>query len=53
MIEFLWVDAWHPLGGVVCSEKNIAYDARGSGDIDRYHFSDTRHISLSIDLVCS
>ena len=39
MIDSLWVDAWHLLGGDVCSDENIVYDTRGSGDIDRYHFS--------------
>ena len=36
MIDSLCVDAWHLLGGAVCSDENIVYDARGSGDIDRY-----------------
>ena len=27
MIDSLWVDAWHLLGGAVCSNENIVYDA--------------------------
>ena len=53
MIDSLWVDAWHLLGGAVCSDEKIVYDARDSGDIDRYHFNNGFHITLSIDLVCS
>jgi hypothetical protein len=53
MIDTLWVDGWHFLGGVLCSDENIVYDARGSGDIYRYHFNNSRHIPLSIDFLCS
>jgi hypothetical protein len=53
MIDTLWVDAWHLLAGAVWYDENIVYDARGSGDIDRYHFRNGFHITLNIDLVCS
>jgi hypothetical protein len=53
MIDSLWVDAWHRFGGAVCSDENIVYDARVSGDVDRYSFSDSHHISLSINFLCS
>jgi hypothetical protein len=53
MIDTLWVDVGYLLGGALCSDENIVYDARRSGDIDRYGFSDGFHITLSIDLMCS
>jgi hypothetical protein len=40
-------------GGAIRSDEDILHDAGGSGDIDRYCFSDSRHISLSINILCS
>jgi hypothetical protein len=40
-------------GGEIRSNEDILHDARVSGDIDRYSFSDSRHISLSVNLLCS
>jgi hypothetical protein len=40
-------------GGAIRSDKDILHDARVSGDIDRYRFSDSRHIALSINILCS
>jgi hypothetical protein len=34
------------------SDENILCDARGSGDINRYHFSDGFHITLSVNNMC-
>jgi hypothetical protein len=53
MIDSLWVDAWHLLGGAVCSNENIVYDAKGYGEIYSYHFSDTCHITLDINSTSS
>jgi hypothetical protein len=39
--------------GEICSDEDILHDARVSGDVDRYSFSDSRHISLSINFLCS
>jgi hypothetical protein len=33
----------------MCSNENIVYDARGSGEIYRYCFNDTCHITLGIN----
>jgi hypothetical protein len=41
------------IGGAIRSDEDILHDAGGSGDIDRYRFSDSRHISLSINILCS
>jgi hypothetical protein len=40
-------------GGAIRSDEDILHDARVSGDIDRYRFSDSHHISLSINILCS
>ena len=49
MIDTLWVDVGYLLRGAVCSEESIVYDARGSGEIYRYHFRNTFHITLDIN----
>ena len=53
MIDTLWVDVGYCRGGAVCSDENIVYDARGFGDIYRYHFSDTFHITQGINNMSS
>jgi hypothetical protein len=40
-------------GGAIRSDEDILHDAGVSGDIDGYHGSDSRHISLSINILCS
>ena len=40
-------------GGAIRSDEDILHDAGGSGDIDRYHFSDSHHVALSINILCS
>jgi hypothetical protein len=40
-------------GGEICSDEDILHDARGSGDVNRYSFSDSCHISLSVNFLCS
>jgi hypothetical protein len=37
--------------GAVSSNENIIHDARVSGDIDQYGFSDGFHITLNINFV--
>jgi hypothetical protein len=39
--------------GAILSDEDILHDAGVLGDIDRYRFSDSRHISLSINILCS
>ena len=53
MIDTLWVDARYLLGGVVCFDENIVYNARGSKEIYRYRFNDTFHITLDINCMRS
>ena len=40
-------------GGAIRSDEDILHDARVSGDIDRYCGSDSRHIPLSVNILCS
>jgi hypothetical protein len=40
-------------GGAIHSDEDVLYDARVSGDVDWYSFSDSRHISLNINFMCS
>ena len=40
-------------GGEIRSDEDILHDARVSGDVDRYSFSDSRHITLNINFLCS
>jgi hypothetical protein len=40
-------------GGEICSDEDILHDARVSGDVDRYGGSESLHISLSINFLCS
>jgi hypothetical protein len=40
-------------GGEVYSDEDVLHDARVSGDVDWYIFSDSCHISLSINFMCS
>ena len=40
-------------GGAIRSDGDILHDARVLGDIDRYGCSDSHHISLSINFMCS
>ena len=40
-------------GGAIRSDEDILHDARVSGDIDKYGCSDSRHIALSINFLCS
>jgi hypothetical protein len=39
--------------GAIHSDEDILHDVRVLGDIDRYSFSDSHHISLSINFLCS
>jgi hypothetical protein len=41
------------LGGAIHSDKDIFHDARVSGDIDWYPFSDSHHMAFSINILCS
>jgi hypothetical protein len=40
-------------GGEIRSDEDIIHDVGVSRDIDRYRGSDSRHISLSINILCS
>jgi hypothetical protein len=40
-------------GGAIRSDEDIHHDAGGSGDIDRNRFSDSRHVALGINILCS
>ena len=40
-------------GGAIRSDEDILHDAGGSRDIDRYCFSDSRHIALSVNILCN
>ena len=41
------------LGGAIRSDGDILHDAGGSGDIDRHRFSDSCHVALGINILCS
>ena len=41
------------LRGAIRSDEDIFHDARVSGDIDRYRFSNSHNISLNINILCS
>ena len=40
-------------GGAIRSDEDILHDAGVSGDIDRYRGSDSRHVPLSVNILCS
>jgi hypothetical protein len=40
-------------GGEIRSDEDILHDLRVSGDVNRYGFSDSHHIPLSINFLCS
>jgi hypothetical protein len=37
--------------GAIHSDEDILHDARVSGDANRYSFSDSRHVSLSVNIL--
>jgi hypothetical protein len=39
--------------GAIHSDEDILHNARVSGDVNRYGFSDSHHIPLSINVLCS
>ena len=39
--------------GEIRSDEDILHDAGVSGDIDRYRGSDSCHIALSVNILCS